>query len=138
MQRGFFLIIPLSSKTAWGLSEMWQVHIYQRTFVTITKKLFFQKLKNWLSFPCSPLNDDHVQLLLVKTYFLTKRKTGKKGLSGSLCALFTVMRGKWFVTAIIISLLRRAVLITSFKLFFSLYKLLVNLNWSIFSNFVPS
>ena len=58
----FLLIHSLVLKGAtWGQSEVWKVHAYQRTFMTIPEKwLFFSGIKTkWFFFPHSPSADNH-------------------------------------------------------------------------------
>lgn len=100
-------------KAAWELSEVWRVHAYQRTFMTIAEKcVFFQKLKQ--SGFSSPI---FLQLtVMCDSYpchkiFSHQEEPREEGLSASLHSLFTVGREKWFMITIIISLLRRALLI---------------------------
>lgn len=79
-QSYFSLFIPPSSKAAWELSEVWKVHAYQRTFMTITEKWFFSEIKTkWFFFPHFPPTDNHVwQLPMSKNIFSPERKLVKR------------------------------------------------------------
>lgn len=119
---------PWPQRQPGSYQECEKFMLYQRTSVTITEKLFFQKLKQkGFSFSLSLNWQSYVTVTSVKKCFLSRRKM-VECLSFSLCSLFTVMRVKWFMITVIISLFRRAALITHFFSHFSFYRLSVNLN----------